>query len=183
MKPRHRAGKDRVHAAAVHPSPPNALNTRVVRFRVAVAILFDRQLLPLTTQIQDLQNVVEDLAKAQLRRRAAATDGELRQDKLLELRRLQLRRKRLPPLSFRHSGPPKNPALPDSVASAEIPGQRPLKVKFNRLQKPATSCRRAASQQCGGGDPLGELGEMGHIGELRAPHDLETNPPSLPCPA
>jgi hypothetical protein len=42
-------------------------------------------------------------------------------------------------LSFRHSGPPKNPALPDSVASAEIPGPRRLIAKFNRLQKPATS--------------------------------------------
>jgi hypothetical protein len=31
--------------------------------RVAFAILVDRQLLPLTTQIQDLQNVVEDLVK------------------------------------------------------------------------------------------------------------------------
>jgi hypothetical protein len=29
-----------------------------VRFRLAFAILVDRQLLPLTTQIQDLQNVV-----------------------------------------------------------------------------------------------------------------------------
>jgi hypothetical protein len=43
-------------------------------------------------------------------------------------------------LGFRHSGPPKNPALPDSVASAEIPGPRRLTAKFNRLQKPATSC-------------------------------------------
>jgi hypothetical protein len=45
-------------------------------------------------------------------------------------------------LSFRHSGPPKNPALPDSVASAEIPGQRRLTAKFNQLQKPATSWMR-----------------------------------------
>jgi hypothetical protein len=64
----------------------------------------------------------------------------MRQDKLLELRELQLRRKRLPALSFRHSGPPKNPTLPDSVASAEILGPRRLTAKFNRLQKPATSC-------------------------------------------
>jgi hypothetical protein len=35
----------------------------VVRFRVAFAILVDCQLLPLATQIQDLQNAVEDLVK------------------------------------------------------------------------------------------------------------------------
>src|SRR5277367_4594119 len=146
MKPRHRASENGVHAAVVHPSPPDAVNARVVRFRVAFAILVDRQLLPLTTQIQDLQNVVEDLVKTQLRCRTAATDGEMRQDKLLKLRTLQLRRKPLPPLSFGHSGPPKNPALPDSVASVEIPGPRWLTAKFNRLQKPATSCQLVAER-------------------------------------
>jgi predicted component of type VI protein secretion system len=45
----------------------------------------------------------------------------------------------LPPFGFRHSDPPKNSAFPDSVASAEIPGQRRLTAKFNHLQKPATS--------------------------------------------
>jgi hypothetical protein len=43
-------------------------------------------------------------------------------------------------MSFRHSGPPKNPALPDSLASAEISGPRRLTAKFDPLQKPATSC-------------------------------------------
>src|ERR1700733_7788771 len=113
MKPRHRASENSVHAAVVDPAPPDAVNTRVVRFRLALVILVDRQLLPLTTQIQDLQNVVEDRVKTQLRCWTAATDGEMRQDKLLELRQLQLRRNRLPALSLRHSGPPKNPALPD----------------------------------------------------------------------
>jgi hypothetical protein len=47
-------------------------------------------------------------------------------------------------MSFRHSGPPKNPALPDSVASAEVPGPRRLTAKFNHLQKPATNCRTIA---------------------------------------
>src|SRR3984885_3379820 len=139
MKPRHRASENRVHAAVVDPAPPDTVNTRVVRFRLAFAILVDRQLLPLTTQIQELQNVVEDRVKTQLRCRIAATDGEMRQDKLLELRTRQLRRKRLPPLGFRHSGPPKNPALPDSVTSAEISGPRRPTANFNRLQKPATS--------------------------------------------
>jgi hypothetical protein len=42
-------------------------------------------------------------------------------------------------VEFPHSGPPKNPALPGSVASAEIPGPRRLTAKFKRLQKTATS--------------------------------------------
>ena len=88
MKPRHRPSENSVHAAVVHPAPPDAVNARVVCFWVAFAILADRQLFPLTAQIQDLQNVVEDLVEAQLRCRTAATDGEMRQDKLLELREL-----------------------------------------------------------------------------------------------
>ncbi len=73
MKLQHRACENSVHAAVVDPSPPDAVNARVVCFRLALAILVDRQLLPLTTQIQNLQNVVEDLIKTQLRRRTAAT--------------------------------------------------------------------------------------------------------------
>jgi hypothetical protein len=52
---------------------------------------------------------------------------------------LQLRRDLLPALSFHHSGPPENPALPDSVVSAEISGPRRFTAKFHGLQKPATS--------------------------------------------
>src|ERR1700712_660092 len=118
MKLRHRASENGVHAAVVHPSPPDAVNARVVCFRLALAIFVDRQLLPLTPQIQDFQNVVEDLIKAQLRRRTAATDREMRQGKLLELRERQLRWDRLPALRLRHSSAPKNWPLPDSVALA-----------------------------------------------------------------
>src|SRR5271165_5256722 len=38
MKPRHRAGEDGVHAAIVHPPPPDTVNARVVRFRLAFVI-------------------------------------------------------------------------------------------------------------------------------------------------
>ena len=96
MELQHRAGKNGVDAAIGLPPSPDAINARVVSFRVAFAILVDRQLLPLTPQIKQLQNVVEDLMKAQLRRRTAATDGEMRQDKLLKLPEPQLRRNRLP---------------------------------------------------------------------------------------
>jgi hypothetical protein len=78
----------------------------------------------------------------------------MRQDKLLELRELQLRRDRLPALSFRHSSPPKNRALPDSVASAEISGPRRLTAEFNHRQKPATSCKIGRTGQLGPDDEL-----------------------------
>src|ERR1700709_777356 len=110
-----------------------------MRLRVAIAVLVDRQFLPVTTQIQHLQNVVEDLVEPQIRCRTAATDREMRQDKLLKLSRLQLRRDRLPALRFHHSGPSKKRALPYSVVTAEISGPERLTAKFDRLQKPVTS--------------------------------------------
>jgi hypothetical protein len=134
MKPRHRASENRVHAAVVHPAPPNAVNARVVRFRLAFAVLVDRQFLPLTTQIQDLQNVVEDLVKTQLRCWTAATDREMRQDKLLELRTLQLRRKRLPSLSFRHSRSSQKPGL---TGFSGVGRNARTKAAYRQIQSPS----------------------------------------------
>jgi hypothetical protein len=71
MKPQYRAGKNGVYAAVGHPAPPNAINARVVSFSAAFAILGDRQLLPLATQIHALQNVVEYFVEAELRCRTA----------------------------------------------------------------------------------------------------------------
>src|SRR6202007_577230 len=129
MKPRHRASENGVHAAVVHPASPDAVNARVVRFRVAFAILVDRQLFPLTTQIQDLQNVIEDLVKTQLRCRTAATDGEMRQDKLLELRELQLRRYRLQAVSFPH-------CVDSAGGAADYPVNRGLNPPPSRISAP-----------------------------------------------
>jgi hypothetical protein len=140
MKPRHRAGKNGVHATVGHPAPADAVNARVVNFNKTFAILVNRKLLPLAAQIQMLQNVIEYLVKTQRRCRTAAAGGEVRQDKLFERRAIQLRRNRLPALIFSHSGPPENGTLPDSLAPTENPGPRRLTVKFDRLQKPATSC-------------------------------------------
>jgi hypothetical protein len=81
----YRTRENGVHAAHVHPPPPTTVNACLVDFRLAAVILVDRQLLPLAAQIQDLQNVVEYLVKAQLRCRTAATADEVWQDKLLVL--------------------------------------------------------------------------------------------------
>jgi hypothetical protein len=43
-------------------------------------------------------------------------------------------------LIFSHSGLPENGTIPDSLATTESPGPGRPTAKFNRLQKPATSC-------------------------------------------
>ena len=91
MKLQHRTGKNGVDTAIDHPPPPDAINPRVVNFRTPLAIFFDRQFLPLTTQIQQPQNVVEDRMQIQLRCRTTAADGKMRQDKFFELQNIQLR--------------------------------------------------------------------------------------------
>src|ERR1700730_6939076 len=65
-------------------------------------ILLDGQMLPLATQIERPQNVVEDRVKTERRCRAAATFTQVRQDKSLELLFTQLRGNALPWLAFRH---------------------------------------------------------------------------------
>ena len=106
MKLQHRTGKNGVDAAIGYPPPPDAINPRVVNFKTPLAILFDRQFLPLATQIQHPQNVVEDRMQTQLRCRATAADGKMRQDKFFELQNIQLRWNRLPPLISSHSDSP-----------------------------------------------------------------------------
>src|SRR5580693_2931008 len=113
----HRTAKNGVDAAIGLPPSPRAIDPRVVNLRTTLAILVDRQLLPLTTQIKQVQNVVEDLVKAELRCRTSAPDGEMRQDKLLKLPEPQLRRNRLSALASSHSDPPESWTLPRSTVS------------------------------------------------------------------
>lgn len=79
-----------------------------MNFRAAVLILFDRQFLPLTPQVEQLQNVVEDLVRSKFWSRAAASDGKMRQDKLFELLDAQSGGNRLPLVAFRHFDPRSN---------------------------------------------------------------------------
>ncbi len=63
----------------------------------------------------------------------------MRQDKLLELRELQLRRNRLPALVSAIS-PPKTRALPDSARVGRNLRTMAAYSQIQPLQKPATSC-------------------------------------------
>jgi hypothetical protein len=132
MKPRHRAGKNGVYAAVVHPPPPDAVNARVVNFNKTFAILVDRKLLPLAAQIQHCQNVVEYLLKAQFRCGTAAAGGEMRQDKLLKLYEPQLRRNRLPALSRPFGSSRKL----DLTRFADVGGKARTGAAYSRIRPP-----------------------------------------------
>src|SRR3954469_2885376 len=136
----HGALKNGGDAAIGLPAAPSAIDAGVVDLRTTFAILVDRQLLPLTPQIEQLQNVVEDLEQTQLRGRTAAADGQVRQDKLLEQCETQLRGNRLPATASSHSSPPENRILPDPGTAAENPASRRLSGRIGGLEKPATSC-------------------------------------------
>ena len=84
VKPHHGALEDGVDAAIGLPSPEGTIDAGIVDLGTAFAIFVNRQFLPLTPQIEQLQNVVEDLEQTQLRCRAAAADGKVWQDKLLK---------------------------------------------------------------------------------------------------
>lgn len=81
----HRASQDGVDATIGLPASPSAIDAGVVDLGATLAILVDRQFLPLASQIELLQNIVEDLEQTQLQCRATAADRKMRQDKLLVL--------------------------------------------------------------------------------------------------
>src|ERR1700730_6327023 len=85
------------------------------------AFLFDRQRFPLTSHVQQLQNVVEDLVQPQSRYRTAPTRAQMRQDKLFELRKAQFRRNRLPALAFSHQCHPQISTLTDLAPPLKTP--------------------------------------------------------------
>src|SRR3954454_2962257 len=115
VKLHHRASENGIDAAIGLPPPPSTIDPGVVDLGMALTILFNRQLLPLATQIQQLQNVVEDLEQTELRCWTAAADGEMRQDKLLEQRETQSRGNPLSTAASSHSDTPENWMLPDPV--------------------------------------------------------------------
>ncbi|KAE8755686.1 MULTISPECIES: hypothetical protein [Paraburkholderia] len=67
MKLAHRARKNRVDATIGLPSPQRPIDARVVDFRATFGIPFDRQRLPLSSHVQQLQDVVEDPVQPQRR--------------------------------------------------------------------------------------------------------------------
>ncbi|MGF6931318.1 hypothetical protein OKW41_000457 [Paraburkholderia sp. UCT70] len=86
-----------------------------------------------------LQDVVEDPVQPQRRCRTTPTRTQMRQDKLLELRKAQFRRNRLPALASSHQCHPQIWTLTDLAPPIKTLGVTPLTDKFSRAIKPAAS--------------------------------------------
>src|SRR3954452_13738451 len=136
VKLHHRAGENSIDAAIGLPSPEGTINAGGVDFRTAVVIPVDWQLLPLTPQIQQFQNVVEDLEQTRLRCWSTAAGRKVRQDKLFKHPEIQLCGNRLPTTASSHSSPPENWILPDPGTAAENPASRRLPGKFGGPENP-----------------------------------------------
>ncbi|MCX4150907.1 MULTISPECIES: hypothetical protein [Paraburkholderia] len=130
MKLAHRARKNRVDATIGLPSPQRPIDARVVDFRATFSIPFDRQRLPLSSHVQQLQDVVEDPVQPQRRCRTTPTRTQMRQDKLFALRKVQFRRHRLPALASSHQCHPQIWTLTDLAPPIKTPVLAGLTDKF-----------------------------------------------------
>jgi hypothetical protein len=63
MKPAYRARKDGIHATSGLPAAKRPVDPRVVNLGLPFVLLPDRQHFPLTSHIERLQDVVEDLVQ------------------------------------------------------------------------------------------------------------------------
>ena len=82
--------------------PKHPVNARVMNFWAAVQACGDRQFLPLTAQVQQPQEVVEDGMQTQFGCWTATPHDQVGQDKLFELRQAQMRGNPLPLLALLH---------------------------------------------------------------------------------
>ena len=139
MKLMYGARKDPVDAAISLPAPHHPVDTRGVDFRQTFCIPVDRQHLPLTSYIERLQDVVEDLVQRQRRRRSASAPTQVQQDKFLKLRFTQFRRNRLPARVTRHLMCPQIWTLADFALTLRNPTWAWRADKFDHPEKPATS--------------------------------------------
>jgi hypothetical protein len=77
VEPQHHDCKNDGETAAGLPPSKGAINPGVVDLRAPFGVLCNRQFLPLTSQVQQFQDVVEQGKQGQLRRRAPASNGQV----------------------------------------------------------------------------------------------------------
>ena len=85
MERQHQALEDRIETAIRHPTAKRPPDTDVVDLQAPGRVLFDGQFLPLATEVQSFQYVIEAGMKGQFSRWPAPSNGQVRQDKFLEL--------------------------------------------------------------------------------------------------
>src|ERR1700712_3335179 len=92
MESRDHGRENDIETAVGLPSAEGAINAGVVDLRMSVRVLFNRQFLPLTSHVQQFQDVIEQDMQGELWRRAPPSNGQVGQDKLPELLEAQFRR-------------------------------------------------------------------------------------------
>ena len=107
MEPRNHDRENDIETAVGLPSAEGAINAGVVDLRLPIRILFNRQFLPLTSHVQQFQDVIEQDMQGELWRRAPPSNGQVGQDKLPELLEAQFRRNTPGLQAFRHLDPQK----------------------------------------------------------------------------
>src|ERR1700736_4244498 len=68
MKLRYRAREDCIETTIRLPPAKRTIDPRVVDLRASILVLLDRQFLPLTPHVEQLQNVTKECMQGQLRR-------------------------------------------------------------------------------------------------------------------
>ena len=87
------------------PPAEGAPDAGVMDLVASIRVLFDRKFLPLESQLQLFQYVIEEHVQRKLRVRPPAAHAQVRQDKFPEPLEVQFRRNALPALTFRHLRP------------------------------------------------------------------------------
>jgi hypothetical protein len=105
MKRQRGSLEDRIETAIRLPPAEGAPDAGVMDLLASIRVLFDGQFLPLASQIQLFQYVIEEHVQRKLRVRPPAAHAQVRQDKFPEPLEVQFRRNALPVLTFRHPRP------------------------------------------------------------------------------
>jgi hypothetical protein len=106
-KLQHHDCENDVKAAAGLPPSKSAINPAVANLGAPFRVLCSGQFLPLTTQVQQFRDVIEQGMQGQPRRRAPASNGQVGQDKLPEPLQAQFCRYAPGLHSFPHFDPQK----------------------------------------------------------------------------
>lgn len=99
---RHRSRENGIEAPMNFITPKCSIDSGVVNFWLPLFVLFDGQLFPLTTEVQEFQNIVEDRVQRELGLRTPTPPVQMGQDKFLKLFSGQFRGNSLPGLRLSH---------------------------------------------------------------------------------
>jgi hypothetical protein len=121
MEPLYHDRENDIETTVGLPPSKDTINAGIVDLGTSFRVLCDRQFLPLTSYVQQFQDVIEQGVQGQLRRWAPASNGQVRQDKLLELLPAQFRRNAPGLLTLCHIDPQKRGACIESGDGAKTP--------------------------------------------------------------